>query len=78
MCVAIPSKIISISSDNSSAVVDTMGIKRDVSLDLLNDNIDVGDYVLLHVGFAISKIDTYEADETLKLFKEFKDKLKYE
>lgn len=52
MCLAIPSKIVEI-LDNNIAIVDTMGVRRKASLELLNPKPKVGDYVLLHVGFAI-------------------------
>lgn len=47
-----------------------MGTKRKISLQLLNDDIEIGDYVLVHVGFAIEKLSEEEALETLKLFEE--------
>ena len=67
MCLAIPSKIIKI--DNSMAVIDVDGVKREASLLLLEDA-GVGDYVIVHAGFAIHKIDEEVALETLKLLKE--------
>jgi len=69
MCLAIPSKIVQL-KDNNTAVVDTMGVRRQVSLDLLQEEVSVGDYVLIHVGFAIRKLDEEEAIKTLKLFEE--------
>ena len=68
MCLAIPSKVIQI--ENGFAIVDTMGTKRKISLQLLNDDIEIGDYVLVHVGFAIEKLSEEEALETLKLFED--------
>jgi hydrogenase expression/formation protein HypC len=67
MCLAIPALIKSI--DGDQAVVDIEGVTRDVSLQLTPDA-QVGDYVLLHTGYAISVIDPAEAEETLKLLKE--------
>ena len=67
MCLAIPSKIITI--ENSMAVIDVDGVKREASL-LLLDDAGVGDYVIVHAGFAIHKIDEAAAMETLKLLKE--------
>jgi hydrogenase expression/formation protein HypC len=66
MCLAVPSKIISI--NNTMAIVDVYGARRDVSL-LLIDNVNVGDYVLVHAGFAIQKIQEDIAQETLRLIK---------
>lgn len=69
MCLSIPSKIVEIDEDNM-ATVDTMGIKRQVSLDLMPDLAGVGDYILIHVGFAMNKIDEAEALQSLELYEE--------
>ena len=69
MCLSIPSKIIEILPDNF-AIVDTMGVKRKVSLDLISDNVEIGDYVLIHVGYAITKMREEEAAESLKVYEE--------
>ncbi len=57
MCLAVPSRIIEIRDDNT-AVVDIKGVKREISLELVEEDVKEGDYVLVHVGFAIRKIDT--------------------
>jgi hydrogenase expression/formation protein HypC len=67
MCLAIPSKITRI--ENHMAVIDVDGVQRECSLLLLEDA-QVGDYVIVHAGFAISKIDETAALETLALLKE--------
>ncbi len=67
MCLAIPSKITKI--DNLMAVIDVDGVQREASLLLLEDA-QVGDYVIVHAGFAISRIDETAAMETLALLKE--------
>ncbi|MDR2034777.1 MAG: HypC/HybG/HupF family hydrogenase formation chaperone [Helicobacteraceae bacterium] len=69
MCLSIPSKIIEIDEANN-ALVDTLGVRRRVSLDLLGESASIGDFVLIHVGFAMGKIDEAEALESLKIFKE--------
>ena len=69
MCLSIPSKIVEIDKDNV-ATVDTMGVKRQVSLDLMPDEVGVGDYILIHVGFAMSKIDEAEALQSLEAYQE--------
>ena len=68
MCLAIPSEIVAIRE--KMATVDVSGIRREVSLLLLPEEPSVGDYVLVHAGFAIHKIDKEAAEETLKLFEE--------
>ena len=67
MCLAIPSKITQI--ENNMAMIDVDGVKRKASL-LLLENAGIGDYVIVHAGFAIHKIDEAAALETLKLLKE--------
>ena len=67
MCLAIPALIKSI--DGEQAIADIEGVTREVSLQLTPDA-RVGDYVLLHTGYAISVIDADEAEETLKLLRE--------
>jgi hydrogenase expression/formation protein HypC len=68
MCLAIPALVKSITG--YMAVVDIEGVTREVSLQLTPDA-RVGDYVLLHTGYAISIIDEAEAQETLKLLRQF-------
>ncbi len=77
MCLSIPSKIVEIDEDNM-ATVDTMGIKRMVSLDLMLDEVGIGDYILIHVGFAMSKIDEAEALQSLELYQEMLEAMEEE
>ena len=77
MCLSIPSKIVEIDEDNM-ATVDTMGIKRQVSLDLMLDEVDVGDYILIHVGFAMNKIDEEEALQSLEVYQEMLEAMEEE
>jgi hydrogenase expression/formation protein HypC len=77
MCLSIPSKIEHI-DENNIATVDTMGVKRKVSLDLINEPIEVGDFVLIHVGFAMNKIDKEQALDSLELYKEIVQKMEEE
>ena len=68
MCLGIPGQIIDIVDDeNSIAKVEVSGVKRNVSIALVRpEGIEPGDWVLIHVGFAMSKIDEIEAHETMK------------
>ena len=72
MCLAIPGKIVEIvDTDNRIAKVEVGGVRRNVNIGMLPENdTKVGDYVLIHVGFAMSKVDEHEAEETLRLLKE--------
>ena len=67
MCLAIPSRITKI--ENNMATIDVEGVQREASLLLLEDA-RVGDYVIVHAGFAISKLDEAAAQETLDLLRE--------
>ena len=67
MCLAIPMKIIN--KDGHSATVEAGGVSREINLRLLEEA-NVGDYVLVHAGFAIETIDEHEAQETLKLMEQ--------
>ena len=69
MCLAIPMKIASLNEDRT-ATVDVLGVTREISLDL-TPQAQVGDYVLVHAGFAIEVVDEQYAQETLDLIKEF-------
>ena len=67
MCLAIPSKIVKI--ENGMATIDVDGVQRKTSLLLVEDAV-VGDYVIVHAGFALHKIDEFAAMESLKILKE--------
>lgn len=71
MCLAVPGKIVEIRDEQGTrmATIDFDGIRKDICLAYLPD-IGVGDYAIVHVGFAISKVDEASALETLALFKE--------
>ncbi len=68
MCLAIPSKVIAI-KDNV-ALLETLGVQREASLDLMGESVKVGDYVLLHIGYVMSKIDEKEALESIEIYEE--------
>jgi hydrogenase expression/formation protein HypC len=69
MCLAIPVKVIKVEKD--LAEVDMAGVKREVNVRFLED-VRVGDYILVHAGFAIEKINEKDAAETLKLLKDIR------
>ncbi len=68
MCLAIPSEIIDL--DEQMATIDVSGIRRRVSLLILGEPVNVGDYVLVHAGFAIHKMDPQAAQDALALLSE--------
>ena len=67
MCIAVPCRVIEIKGD--TAVIDADGVQRQAHLGLMED-IRVGDYVIVHAGYAIHRIDASEALETIKLLRE--------
>ena len=72
MCLGIPGKVIEI--EKNVAKVDVGGVSRDISLDLCPD-VSVGEYVLIHTGFAIQKVDEEEAKETLDLLRQMAEQI---
>ena len=68
MCLAIPARVVELPSDDV-AIVDVGGVRKDVSLALVED-VALGDYLIIHVGFALNKLDPEEAEKTLALFAE--------
>jgi len=65
MCLAIPSKIIE--KDQFRAIVDVYGARREINLMLMPEDVEIGDYVLVHAGFAIQKVDETAAQESLNV-----------
>lgn len=68
MCLAIPSKIINI--DDMIATIDVYGARREINLMLLPEPVTIGDFVLVHAGFAIQKVSEEVAEDSLKLVRE--------
>lgn len=68
MCLAIPARVAEI-LDNGGAIVDLGGVRKEISL-VLVDGVETGDYVIVHVGYAINRLDPEEAEKTLQLFAE--------
>jgi hydrogenase expression/formation protein HypC len=68
MCLAIPAQVVEISG-NETAIVELGGIRKAISTALL-DEVAVGDYVIVHVGYALERLNVAEAEETLRLFAE--------
>ncbi len=70
MCLAIPGRVVEIvDAENCIAKVEVGGVRRSVNFAMLDD-VRIGDYVLVHVGFAMSKVDEEQAEETLRLLRE--------
>jgi hydrogenase expression/formation protein HypC len=72
MCLAVPFEVIELQDNRALACFGTT--KREVFLDLLDD-VKVGDFVIVHAGFAIEKLDKEEAEKTIALFKEITDEV---
>ncbi|TKX32711.1 HypC/HybG/HupF family hydrogenase formation chaperone [Campylobacter aviculae] len=74
MCLSIPSEILEIDELNN-ATVQTLGVKRKVNLDLIDEPLQKGDFVLIHVGVAMEKIDKEAALESIKTYQEIVEKM---
>ncbi len=74
MCLSIPSKVIRVSEDKTMCTVDTMGVQRDANLMMMEEgDVKIGDYILLHIGFVMNKIDETEALASIETYKEILD-----
>ncbi len=71
MCLGVPGKVLAI--DGLNATVDFFGVRKELRLDIVDEPVQVGDYVLNHVGFAIRRIPPDEVQETLALFDQILD-----
>jgi hydrogenase expression/formation protein HypC len=69
MCLALPARVVELRSDDLG-VIDLGGVRKEISLALVED-VAVGDYVIVHVGYALQKLDPDEAEKTLELFAGF-------
>ena len=68
MCLAIPTRVVELLPDNH-AIVELGGVRKEISLALVEE-VAVGDYVIVHVGYALTRLDAEEAERTLALFAE--------
>ncbi len=68
MCLAVPARVVAL-QPNDMALVDVDGVRKEVYVALVDD-VAVGDYLIVHVGFALNKLDPEEAEETLALLRE--------
>ena len=71
MCLAVPGRVITV-HDDDTALVDFSGARKEISLALV-DGVEAEDYVLVHVGYALQRIDPEEAERTLALFAEMQE-----
>lgn len=78
MCLSIPSQVVAVDSERQSVTVDTLGVRRDVSSHLMTEPLAIGDYVLIHIGFVMNKIDRNDALQSLELYQEIVAKLENE
>ncbi|MDQ6997642.1 MAG: HypC/HybG/HupF family hydrogenase formation chaperone [Mariprofundus sp.] len=69
MCLAVPAIVTALNASSEIATVDLSGVQKDVST-VLVDDVQIGDYLLIHVGFALHKLSEEEAKSTLALFEE--------
>ena len=70
MCLAAPARVVRQAEDGSRATVDYGGVETEVRLETLSEPVAIGDYLLIHAGFAIRRLDPQDGEETLRLFDE--------
>lgn len=70
MCLAVPGKVIEFNKEQQWAVIEALGVKNKVYTVLIDEDISLGDYLMVHAGHAIGKIDMEDAHATLELLKE--------
>lgn len=70
MCIAIPGLVISMNNEENVAIIEVFGSKREVSLDILDEPVKVGDYLVCHAGYAIQRLDENVALEKLAFLRE--------
>lgn len=76
MCLAIPTQIIEL-LDNQMAIASLSGVKKEISLALLMDEVKIGDYVIVHAGYALNRLDEDDAKKTLAYFAELLNEENY-
>ncbi|MEF8722070.1 HypC/HybG/HupF family hydrogenase formation chaperone [Candidatus Accumulibacter phosphatis] len=75
MCLALPCRIVELRA-GEQALIDVAGVGKEISLALVED-VAVGDYVIVHVGYALTRLDPEEAEKTLALFAELGEAARY-
>lgn len=70
MCLGIPGIVIEVNQDENWAVVENFGVHKKVSIALVDEKVSTGEYLMVHTGYAIGKIDMREAEITLNLWEE--------
>ncbi|WP_094752613.1 HypC/HybG/HupF family hydrogenase formation chaperone [Psychromonas sp. CD1] len=78
MCLCIPSKICAFHDEEGLVTVDTLGVQRQICTQLISEPLAIGDYLLIHVGFAISKLNHEEAQESLTEYRSMLDNMSAE
>ena len=71
MCLAIPARVVAL-PEPDTALIDVAGVRKRISLALVED-VEVGDYVIVHVGFALSRLDEEEANKVFEYLKQMED-----
>ncbi len=77
MCLAVPTQIVKL-LDNQMALTSLSGVEKEISLALLQEEVKEGDFVIVHVGYALSRLDEEDAKKTLAYFEELLDDERYE
>ena len=75
MCLSIPSQVVELHQEEQSVTVETMGVRRKVRAHLMSEPLEMGDYVLIHIGFVMNKIDKADALQSIELYQEIVEKM---
>lgn len=67
MCLGVPARIIELDPENKWAVIDSYGVHKKINIFLIDEELNIGDYLMVHAGYAIGKLDVEEARQTLAL-----------
>jgi hydrogenase expression/formation protein HypC len=70
MCLGVPGRVLEVRGEGRTAIVDFFGVERETRLDVIDEPVAPGDYILNHVGFAIRRIPAHEIEETLALYEQ--------
>lgn len=73
MCLGIPGKVIELNKDEQWAVIESFGVRNKILTMLVDEDLDIGDYLMVHAGYAIGKIDMDQAEETFKILEELSE-----
>lgn len=73
MCLGIPGKVIELNKNEQWAIIESFGVRNKILTMLVDEDFDIGDYLMVHAGYAIGKIDMNQAQQTLQILKKISE-----